>query len=102
MWIYPRARRAASPPWRLPNTHEGDTMKNANWLAAAAAACALAAMPAAGESAKPEEKPPKEEPKHAEGGGQQNRMKTCNLEAAKKELKGEERRAFMSQCLKGH
>ena len=33
---------------------------------------------------------------------QQNKMKTCNAEAAKKELKGDERRAFMSACLKVH
>jgi hypothetical protein len=32
---------------------------------------------------------------------QQNRMKTCNLEAGKKDLHGDERRAFMSHCLKG-
>lgn len=32
---------------------------------------------------------------------QQNRMKSCNAEAGKKELKGDERRAFMSTCLKG-
>ncbi len=32
---------------------------------------------------------------------QQNKMKACNVEAGKKELKGDERRAFMSHCLKG-
>jgi hypothetical protein len=32
---------------------------------------------------------------------QQNKMKTCNAEAGKKGLKGDERRAFMSACLKG-
>jgi hypothetical protein len=32
---------------------------------------------------------------------QQNRMKTCNAEAGKKDLHGDERRAFMSKCLKG-
>lgn len=31
---------------------------------------------------------------------QQNRMKKCNAEAKEKELKGDERRAFMSSCLK--
>ena len=35
------------------------------------------------------------------GHSQQNRMKTCNAEAGKKELRGDERRAFMSTCLKG-
>ena len=33
---------------------------------------------------------------------QQNRMKSCNVEAAKKELKGDERKAFMSSCLRTH
>ena len=32
---------------------------------------------------------------------QQNKMKTCNAEAGRKALKGDERRAFMSTCLKG-
>lgn len=30
---------------------------------------------------------------------QQEKMRTCNAEAKSKSLKGEERRAFMSQCL---
>ncbi|HUP97000.1 MAG TPA: PsiF family protein [Usitatibacter sp.] len=32
---------------------------------------------------------------------QQNKMKHCNVEAGRKELRGDERRAFMSSCLKG-
>jgi psiF repeat len=32
---------------------------------------------------------------------QQDRMKSCNAEAAMKDLHGDERRAFMSTCLKG-
>jgi len=32
---------------------------------------------------------------------QQSKMKTCNEEAGRKELHGDERRAFMSSCLKG-
>jgi hypothetical protein len=32
---------------------------------------------------------------------QQNRMRTCNEEAARKTLHGDERRAFMSICLRG-
>ena len=31
---------------------------------------------------------------------QQNKMTTCNAEAGAKALKGDERKAFMSQCLK--
>jgi hypothetical protein len=34
-------------------------------------------------------------------GSQQNRMRTCNEEAARRDLHGDERRAFMSSCLKG-
>lgn len=39
---------------------------------------------------------------HSNGSGhsQQNRMKACNLEAGKKDLHGDERRAFMSSCLR--
>lgn len=33
---------------------------------------------------------------------QQERMKMCNQQAAKKSLKGDERRAFMSACLRRH
>jgi hypothetical protein len=32
---------------------------------------------------------------------QQEKMKTCNVEAGRKDLHGDERRAFMSSCLKG-
>ena len=31
---------------------------------------------------------------------QQQRMKSCNAQASKKDLKGDERQAFMSDCLK--
>jgi hypothetical protein len=34
-------------------------------------------------------------------GTQQERMKTCNQEAGKNGLKGEERKKFMSSCLSG-
>ena len=32
---------------------------------------------------------------------QQDKMKTCNADASKKNLKGDERKKFMSECLKG-
>jgi ABC-type transporter MlaC component len=32
---------------------------------------------------------------------QQNLMKSCNADAASKSLKGDERKQFMSSCLKG-
>ena len=31
---------------------------------------------------------------------QQERMKSCNAQAGKKELKGDQRKEFMSQCLR--
>ena len=31
---------------------------------------------------------------------QREKMKTCNAEAGQKELKGDERKKFMSECLK--
>ena len=46
---------------------------------------------------KAEAKEPEKQPTE-----QQNRMKSCNAEAAKKELKGDERKAFMSSCLRNH
>ncbi len=33
---------------------------------------------------------------------QQNRMKSCNEQAGRKDLHGDERRAFMSACLRTH
>ncbi len=51
----------------------------------------LAFLPAIGFAA---DKAPAEKPT------QQNRMKTCNADAKAKSLKGDERKAFMSQCLK--
>ncbi len=40
----------------------------------------------------------------SEGGAkttQQDKMKTCNADAKQKKLKGDERKKFMSDCLKG-
>ncbi len=36
-----------------------------------------------------------------ETGSQQSRMRSCNEDAARRDLHGDERRAFMSSCLKG-
>ena len=62
------------------------TVLFASLLAAMLAAPALAAVSAEGKAPTP----------------QQQRMKNCNAEAKGKSLKGDERRAFMSSCLKGH
>jgi hypothetical protein len=45
-------------------------------------------------SAQAADQAPKDKP------SQQNRMKTCNADAKAKSLKGDERKAFMSDCLK--
>ena len=68
--------------------------------AAAAIATLLTITTAAAETERPTKGDPKEAEKHPTS--QQERMKACNVEAAKKELKGEERRAFMSSCLRTH
>jgi hypothetical protein len=47
------------------------------------------------------EAPGREITAKSDGAPQQGRMKSCNADAAKKELHGDERRAFMSTCLKG-
>jgi hypothetical protein len=72
-----------------------------------ALAALLYALPATAEEAdaKPRESKPaaheKDTPHEAPAeGSQQHKMKVCNAEAGKKQLKGDERRAFMSSCLK--
>jgi hypothetical protein len=73
-------------------------------IAACTAAVALFAITTALASEAERPAPQKPETKEAEKHPteQQNRMKACNVEAAKKELKGDERRAFMSSCLRTH
>jgi hypothetical protein len=90
------------------NPSEGSPMKT---RLICVIACAVLSMTmstvAAGEGARAEAAvdPPKaggapREPSAA-AEGQQNKMKRCNEEARKKEQKGDERRGFMSSCLKG-
>ena len=56
------------------------------------------AAPAAEKSAK--QKAPKKEPSEKQK-AQQERMKACNSKAGDKGMKGDERKKFMSSCLKG-
>ena len=86
-------------------------MKSRITIAVLAIAAMLLALPAQATDA--EAKPAPREAKAAERdkegaaraapaeGSQQNKMKLCNVEAGKKNLKGDERRSFMSTCLKG-
>ena len=52
--------------------------------------------------AKASEKAPIKEAHADSAESQQNRMKSCNDDARGKDLHGDERRAFMSACLKTH
>ena len=82
-------------------------MSKSKLIVALAMAAALAAIPVSASESEakhakqPEAQHEKDGDRHEPAEGtQQHRMKTCNAEAGKKELKGEERRAFMSACLR--
>lgn len=74
------------------------------------AACALAALAFAPDAGAQSTGAPQDEPKAQAGApergarhteeSQQDRMRRCAHEAKEKELKGEERREFMSACLR--
>ena len=72
------------------------------YAAACAMACALTAFPATATESPPKPMPtvPKVVPAPA-GETQQDRMRRCNATAKEKTLKGDERKAYMSACLKG-
>ena len=57
---------------------------------------ALAVSPALAQDKKDAKKEPTAAQKK-----QQSRMTACNKQATEKKLKGEERKSFMSSCLKG-
>ena len=65
-------------------------------LAVALISLALAAGSAFAEEKKADA--PKKEPSAAQK-AQQEKMKSCNAEAGKQSLKGDERKKFMSECL---
>jgi hypothetical protein len=82
------------------------TVKTKLTLLAVCAVAALAFAPGAGAQAGDPQDEPKAEagakertPRHAEE-SQQDRMRRCAHEAKEKELKGDERRSFMSACLR--
>jgi psiF repeat len=60
-----------------------------------------AAAPAAKADAKPAAKAEAKPTAAAAPAKQQDKMKTCNADAKAKALKGDERKKFMSSCLKG-
>ena len=61
---------------------------------------ALFAMPAMATEANPKAPPPEPKARPAAPESQQDRMKRCNTGAKEKALKGDERRVYMSSCLK--
>ncbi|MGH8042753.1 MAG: PsiF family protein [Rudaea sp.] len=73
-------------------------LKGSSAASTAAPATAPAAAPAAAPTRSPVAPPPKVSPAKM---AQRQKMKTCNAEAKTKALKGTERKAFMSTCLKG-
>jgi hypothetical protein len=74
-------------------------------LGALAAVLLVAGLAAAGDDKTDQPAPAKASAPQKSGqarpGGQGEKMKTCNKEATAKQLKGDDRRQFMSQCLKG-
>jgi len=60
----------------------------------------LSAKKSAEPAAKADDKTAKAEPKSAKA-TQQDKMKSCNADAKTKGLKGDDRKKFMSDCLKG-
>ncbi len=58
--------------------------------------CAMLAVSSAALAQDKAKKEPSEKQK-----AQQNKMKDCNKQAAEKKLKGDERKGFVSSCLKG-
>jgi len=93
------ALRAPPVPVAFPPSSDKEiAMKHRTKLAAACAALTvLLVSPARADDGEAPPSPAK--PAGAER--QQDRMKRCNTEAGKKALKGDERRAYMSTCLKG-
>ena len=61
------------------------------WLAVLACVMAAASAPAFAQDKAPTDKQK----------AQQDRMKACSKEASDKKLKGDERKSFMSTCMKG-
>ena len=102
--VSPALRAAAEPEAKAPSEHR-----------ARFAACAHESKGLKGEehqafmsdclrgSAEGEAAEAKKEAHRAAGepSPQQSKMKTCNDEAGRRSLHGDERRAFMSSCLKG-
>jgi len=62
-----------------------------HWLAVLACMTMAAAAPTLAQDKAPTEKQK----------AQQDRMKACSKEASDKKLKGDERKGFMSTCMKG-
>lgn len=60
----------------------------------------LSGKQAANKAAREERRAERQEERQTARTAQQDRMKTCNADASAKALKGDARKAFMSDCLK--
>ncbi len=81
---------------------KGDEYKTFMSTCLKGSSAASTAEPAAAPAAAPTKSPVAPAPKPSPAKmAQRQKMKTCNAEAKTKALKGAERKAFMSTCLKG-
>jgi hypothetical protein len=85
----------------MTNQPDEVTMKTMSRIAAALAAVGVLCLSPALAAESGDGKPATTPEKSAARERQQDRMKRCNAEAGEKALKGDDRRAFMSACLKG-
>jgi ribosomal protein L12E/L44/L45/RPP1/RPP2 len=75
--------------------------RNMNKLMVALAAALFCISTAQAQDKKPADKPAAPQAAAAKPLDQKQKMSYCNKEAATKQLKGDERKKFMSECLKG-
>jgi hypothetical protein len=107
-----RARARVSDGGAFPHQHNPETeivnTKLMYLAGAVAAVLALAPLRALSQDEPAREEPPKasapakDHAARQPGESQQDRMRHCSQEAKEKELKGDERRTFMSGCLRTH
>jgi hypothetical protein len=94
------ARRPASSPSMTRPDREVTVRNPLIQAAACAALTAFLALPAGAQVA-PKGPPAEAKPAPSVPETQQERMKRCNATAKERALKGEDRKAYMSNCLKG-
>ena len=93
------------PPAAFPSTTDRDrevtVRTELRYAVACAIASALFSFPAFAAEGTPKAPPAERKASAPAPESQQDRMRRCNATAKEKVLKGDERKAFMSTCLKG-